>query len=120
MAEAMTYREMSDAISVQAMKDEGFRDELLADPKGTFEKYSGQAMPENVEVYVHENSETATHFVLPPRISENELSDEDLEKVAGGEFFIGMAVVTAIGIGVGAAGTAATIANDQTRARHGW
>jgi hypothetical protein len=114
----LTYKELSDAISIQSLKDPQFRKELIADPAGTFAKYSGQ--PVNSKVFVHENSPKELHFVLPPAINKDELSDEDLEKVSGGEFFIGMAVITAIGIGVGAAGTAAGIANDQTRARHGW
>ncbi len=114
----LTYKELSDAITVQALKDTKFRKELVANPAATFAKYSGQ--PVSTKVFVHENSATEVHFVLPPPISEGELSDSDLEKVAGGEFFIGMGIIAAVGIGVGAAGTAATIANDQTKARHGW
>jgi hypothetical protein len=115
----LTYRELSDAITVQALKDTNFRKELVADPTATFEKYSGQ--PAGTKVFVHENSASELHFVLPPPIEQGELSDEDLEKVAGGEFFIGVAIVGAIAtVAAGAIGTAATIANDQTKARHGW
>ena len=110
----ITYKELSDAIAVQAMKDPNFRKELVANPVATFEKYTGQ--PVGAKVYVHENSATETHFVLPPAVAEGELSDDDLEKVAGGEFFIGMAIIGIAGVAVGAAG----IANDQTKARHGW
>lgn len=115
----LSYKELSEAIAVQSVKDAAFRKELLADPSATFEKYSGQSLSGG-KVFVHENSANELHFVLPPALGDGELSDEDLEKVAGGEFFIGMGVITAVGIAVGAAGTAATIANDQTRARHGW
>lgn len=111
----ITYKELSDAITVQALKDPAFRKELLANPVATFEKYSGQ--PAGTKIFVHENSPTETHFVLPPAIAEGELSDDDLEKVAGGEFFIGVAVVGAIAT---CAVGGATIANDQTKARHGW
>lgn len=111
----VTYKELSEAITVQALKDPNFRKELVADPAATFEKYSGQ--PAGGKVFVHENSANEIHFVLPPAVTQGELSDEDLEKVAGGEFFIGVAVVGAI---VGGAGIAAGIANDQTKARHGW
>lgn len=119
----LSYKELSEAIAVQSVKDAAFRKELLADPSATFEKYSGQTLS-GTKVFVHENSPSEIHFVLPPALADGELSDEDLEKVAGGEFFIGVAVVGAIVGGAtilaGAAGTAATIANDQTRARHGW
>jgi hypothetical protein len=114
MAE-MTYKDISDAIVMHAMKDPAFRKELLSNPTATVEKYSGQ--PSKVKIFVHENSATQIHFVLPPVVGEGDLSDADLEKVAGGEFFIGVAVVGAIAA-LGGAGMG--IANDQTRARHGW
>ena len=111
----ITYKELSDAITVQALKDPSFRKELVANPTATFEKYSGQSA--GTKVYVHENSASETHFVLPPPVAQGELSDDDLEKVAGGEFFIGLAVVGAFAT---CAVGGATIANDQTKARHGW
>lgn len=77
-----TYEEYSDAITVQALKDPAFRKELIADPVATFEKYLGQPM--NTKIFVHENSPTETHFVLPPVVEHGELSEDDLEKVAGG------------------------------------
>lgn len=107
----ITYKELSDAISVQALKDPNFRKELVGNPAGTFEKYSGQHMDQ--KVFVHENSASELHFVLPPAVAEGELSDDDLEKVAGGEFFIGMGVIAVVCAG-------ASIANDQTRSRGGW
>jgi hypothetical protein len=115
MAE-MTLKEMEGAISAQAMKDESFRQEFLSNPKGAIEKYSGQALPADLKVQAHENSEKELHFVLPPKVS-SELSDEDLEKVAGGEFVVGAAIITAVS-GIVTAG--ASIANDQTRSRAGW
>ena len=78
----LSYQEFSYAINTQAMKDPNFRRELLANPTATLEKYSGQ--PPGTKVYVHENSASETHFVLAPAIVDSELSDDDLEKVAGG------------------------------------
>lgn len=81
MAE-ITYKELSDTITAQALKDPGFREALLADPAAAFERHVG--WPIQTKVFVHQNSQTETHFVLPPSSAECELSDEDLEKVAGG------------------------------------
>ncbi len=113
----LTVKELQDLIAVQAMKDEGFRAEMLADANAAFEKYSGQPLPEGVSVQVHENSSNVTHFVLPPKIEEGELSDDDLEKVAGGEFVVGAAIIGAVSATVTAG---AYVANDQTRSRGGW
>ena len=117
MSEKMTLADVQERIMVQAAKDESFRNEMLADPKTAFEKYSGQKLPGDVQIAVHENTDKLINFALPPDLSNLELSDEDLEKVAGGEFFVTAAVVGATaGIIVGGA----TISNDQTRARAGW
>ena len=109
----MTVKEIEGAIAAQSLKDESFRQEFISNPKGAIEKYSGKALPADLKVTAHENSEKQIHFVLPPKFS-SELSDEDLEKVAGGEFAVGAGVITAL-IAAGA-----SIANDQTRSRAGW
>jgi hypothetical protein len=102
----LTHQELSNAIIAQSVKDPSFRKEFMADPTAAFNKYAGQDI--GCKVYAHENTEKEMHFVLPPAIGERELSDDDLEKVAGGEVFM-----AAIGIAV-------PIAVDQTQKRHGW
>jgi hypothetical protein len=118
MAEQMTGKEVEAAIIGRTMKDEAFRKEFLADPKATIEKYSGQKLPADVNVHAHLASPKNVHFVIPDKKAmEGELSEADLEKVAGGEFFVTVAVLALVsGVVVGGA----TIANDQTRARAGW
>lgn len=44
-------------------------------------------MPEGIEVKVVENTDKLVHFTLPPKPKEGELSDEELGKVAGGDFW---------------------------------
>jgi hypothetical protein len=117
MSDELNVKELQELIAVQAMKDDSFRSELVANPNGTFEKYSGQALPEGVKIQVHENSSNVTHFVLPPKLDQGELSDDDLEKVAGGEFVVGAAIIGGVAATVAAG---ASIANDQTRSRGGW
>jgi hypothetical protein len=114
----MTIKELESLIVSRSIKDESFRKEFLANPKGTIEKYSGQALPGDLRVQAHANSPNTLHFVIPDVAAmQGELTDEDLEKVAGGEFFVTVAVVGAI---TAAVSGGAAIANDQTRARHGW
>lgn len=119
----MGWKDIEHAIATQAIKDESFRDELLKDAKGTVEKYTEQTFPEDVTVTAHMASPKNLHLVLweAPEADSAELSDEDLEQVAGGEFFVTAAVIGAsAALGAAALGTGMTIANDQTRARHGW
>jgi hypothetical protein len=111
----MTFKEVEQAIVAQTLKSDEFRKEFMADPRGSIEKYSGQTLPADVSVHAHENNDKELHFVIPAK--PDELTDEDLEKVAGGEFVVGAGII-AITCAVTTA--AASVANDQTRSRAGW
>jgi hypothetical protein len=70
----------------RSMEDEEFRQRLLDDPKGTIEQELGSRLPEGVEVRVLEESAQTIYLVLPSAspLGQGELSDQDLEAVAGG------------------------------------
>ncbi|AET69229.1 TOMM propeptide domain protein [Desulfosporosinus orientis DSM 765] len=83
-----SWQEFQNELVVRALKDESFRKELLADPKAVVEKEMGKLkegskLPEALEVKVIEQPANALYLVLPT-ISD-ELSDEALENVAGGQ-----------------------------------
>ncbi len=81
----LNRQEMESLIVQRAWKDDAFRDEFIADPKATIEKYSGQKLPAEVTILAHPEDDKTIHFVIPPKpANADELSDEDLEKVAGG------------------------------------
>jgi len=61
-----------------------FRARLLADPRAVVSELIGTAVPESVEIEVHEESLTHVHLVLPCASRRGELVDADLELVAGG------------------------------------
>jgi hypothetical protein len=120
MPETASMQDLQKNIAAQAMKDDAFRNEFISNPRAAIEKYSGQKLPADVQVHAHLQSTKNVHFIIPDKKaieSEVELTDEDLDKVAGGEFFITAAV---LGATVGIVSAAASIANDQTRARAGW
>ncbi len=81
------WQEFQQGLIVKAMKDESFRQELLANPKAVVEREMGKLkegtkLPAALEVKVIEQPANALYLVLPT-IS-GELSDEALEAVAGG------------------------------------
>ena len=69
-------------IIARAWRDPAFKAKLLGDPHAAL-KDAGVAIPEGVTVKVVENTDTHHHLVLPPKPT-GELSDEALDKVAGG------------------------------------
>ena len=74
----------------RSMEDEDFRQRLLDDPKGALEQELGTRLPDDAEVRVVEESADAIYLVLPSSASPlggqgGELSDQELEAVAGGD-----------------------------------
>ena len=51
----------------RAGEDGEFRERLLANPKDAVERELGVTLAEGHEIHVHEETDTATHVVLPPR-----------------------------------------------------
>lgn len=69
----------------RSLKDEEFRQRLLDDPKGILEQELGRRLPEGVQVRAMEASADTIYLVLPPPSAVGEeLSDKELEAVAGG------------------------------------
>ncbi len=81
----MTRKDLEAKIVALAWKDDEFRKKFLADPKAQFEEKLGTKLPASLKMTAHEENENSLHFVIPtkPKAVE-ELSDEDLEKIAGG------------------------------------
>ena len=71
-------------VVAKAWADPDFKAKLLADPK-TVLKENGLAIPDDVEFRIVENTDKIVHLNLPPEPT-GQLSEEELEKVAGGEF----------------------------------
>ena len=68
----------------KAATDDEFRGKLLADPKSTIESLLGTSLPDGLTIRIVENSPSEVTFVIPPAVS-SELSDDQLEAIAGGK-----------------------------------
>jgi hypothetical protein len=110
---ALTRHDLETKLIEKAWKDPEFRRGILKDPKGMFEQYIGQKLPDQVRIYVHEEDASTLHFSIPPAPSNvHELSDEDLEKVAGGTDVVATVAFTAMVVSlVGSMSAAATVPN---------
>ena len=80
--------EMERSIVQKSLEDEDFRQMLLDDPKAAVEQELETQLPEDVEVSVVQESAQTIYLVLPSSSplgeGEEELSDQELEEVAGG------------------------------------
>lgn len=83
----LTWQEFRNGLIVRALKDEGFRRELLAAPKVVLEKemskvMEGTKLPAAWEVKVIEQPANAIYLILPT-FSGDELSEEELDSIVG-------------------------------------
>ncbi|WP_334812692.1 NHLP leader peptide family RiPP precursor [Nostoc sp.] len=82
----MTKREIEEKIIARAWQDASFKQKLLSNPRAAFEK-EGIPLPQSIELKVVEESSNTLYFVLPIQPSETgELSEAELESVAGGSW----------------------------------
>ena len=78
--------EINDIIAGFATRNPGYRKALLADPKKALAKQMNQELPDFLKVKVVQDTADTIHLVLPHVPQEGEeLSDADLETVAGGK-----------------------------------
>jgi len=99
MSQAMTRGEVQDLVGKFAADNPKYRDALLTDPKGVIEKQLNTTLG-SVNVKAVADTADTVHVVIPYAAPEGELSDADLEKVAGGKQDI-KAECTVMGAGLG-------------------
>lgn len=74
----------------RAWQDEAFRQALLSNPKAVIEAEFGQKLPEDLQIKVLEETPNLMYLVLPmnpDQLTDQDLSDEELDLVAGGSMF---------------------------------
>jgi hypothetical protein len=52
-------------IITRAWSDEAFKQKLLAEPKATIEAELGVTLPQDIEIFIHEQTPTQLHLILP-------------------------------------------------------
>jgi hypothetical protein len=109
MSQKMTRGEVQDLVAKFAVENPKYRDALIKDPKGVIEKQLNTSLG-NVKVKSVVDTADTTYVVIPHVAGEGELSDADLEKVAGGKQDI-KAECTALALGGAAAGNTVTQIN---------
>ena len=77
------YAKQYGQVVARAWADDAFKQRLLADPAAVLQA-EGIAVPAGVELRAVENTDTVLYFMLPPKPSA-ELSDEQLDQLAGGD-----------------------------------
>jgi hypothetical protein len=78
---------MERTLAERSLQDDAFRRRLLEEPKRTVEEELGTRLPEGVRVVPVEETVDTFYLVLPnfsPLEEGGELSDRELEAVAGG------------------------------------
>jgi len=84
MSEASGRQEMERRLVERSLEDGDFRRSLLADPRTTTERELGVRLPEEVRVVAVEETADTIYLVLPGVSAANEeISDQELETVAG-------------------------------------
>jgi hypothetical protein len=71
------------AIS-RAFANREFKSQLLQNPKNAIAELTGESLPADLDIYVHENTPTLKHLVIFVDSESEELSEAELESVAGG------------------------------------
>ena len=106
-----TKRDLETALIEKCWKDPEFKKAVVRDPRGMLEQRAGRKLPPNLKIFIYEEDANTLHLTIPPTPSSlTKLSEDDLEKVAGGTE-IGIAtgiiltvasaaVVTAVGTGI--------------------
>jgi hypothetical protein len=79
--------DLQDRLITRAWEDERFKRTLLTDPKSAIGEELGVELPRDLDIEVFEETPNKIFLVLPARpeaVSDDALSDEQLESVAGG------------------------------------
>ena len=94
MSEHQDRKEFEANLIAKAWQDEAFKQKLINNSKAVYEAELGQKAPESHEVKVLEETSDITYLVIPKKPeTDEELSKESLESVAGGCYSYGHHII---------------------------
>ncbi|HWI28172.1 MAG TPA: NHLP leader peptide family RiPP precursor [Stellaceae bacterium] len=115
-APAPSRQDIEAKIVKRCWENDAFRKEFVADPAGCFVKYLNVPKAQLPKIVLHQEEAGSWHIVLPAKPAKTgELSDAELEKVAGGTD-----VIATIAISLGVVSGAATFAAYGAGVNQGW
>lgn len=79
-----TRAEVESMVRARLADDPAFRASLMENPRAVLSALLGLEIPDAVNVEVHEESLAHVHLVIPAAEGDGEVSDDELELVAGG------------------------------------
>jgi hypothetical protein len=120
--QAGTRRDLETALIEKCWKDPEFKKAVVSDPKGMIERHTGKQLPPQLKIFIHEDDSNTLHLTIPPAPTNvTELSDADLEKVAGGtEVVISMVSVLVTTAAISAGVGVLTFAIGDDTVQKGW
>jgi len=99
-SESLTRQKFEAEIILKAWKDPEYKKRLLESPKAVLQEELRKirpelTLPENFQVYIHEETPNTVHMTLPANPAEygNVSGDEWLENASGGIALVGGVVV---------------------------
>lgn len=90
--------ELLKTLAQKAWESSAFKEQLIENPIATIESVTGQKMQPDINVIVEDQTDVSKVYLNIPRkveLDELELTDEQLEMVAGGEILVGGLCVAA-------------------------
>jgi len=96
-APSISRHDLEAKIVKRCWENDAFRQEFVSDPAACFTKYLNAPKAQLPKIVVHEEQPGSWHIVLPAKPAKTgELSDEELEKVAGGTDVVMATLVVAL------------------------
>ena len=82
----VSRKDVREALVRTALKNEFFRESLVVNPKLAVERALGTKLPQDMDVVVLQDADDKMFIVLPMQLpfETGDLSDAELEKIAGG------------------------------------
>jgi hypothetical protein len=118
LTDRSTRADFEAALIVRALRDAEFKQQLMANPKAAYEAQlasirAAAKLPENFTVKAFEEKGGVVYFRLPqPPVQGGELSEAELEEVAGGVVAVGVAIASTVVVGA-VAGAVLLVAEEQ-------